>query len=144
MDLILSIVKYAFLGFFGLIIALFVLALLFGKRTKKKWEFDADFLDENGRELGELDIEMSRIEKEEPDYTFKAKLVMRHEALVIDARVNVELDGKPLLAGRVDKAGRIQLGNEHIQTTLGQANTGQVARVLVDDVEIASAELRPD
>ena len=81
MDTLFSIVVYILYGFFGFLLLLFILALLFGKRIKKKWEFEAEFRDDDGREFGEFDIEMSRIVKEEPDFSFKAKFKLRHESL---------------------------------------------------------------
>ena len=81
METLFDIVKYAFFGFFGLILLLIVVVVLFGKRIRKQWEYEADFRDADGREFGEFEIELSRIEKEEPDFTLKAKFRMRHPAL---------------------------------------------------------------
>ena len=81
MEIVFDVIKYLVFGFFGLVGLLIVAALVFGKRIKKQWEFEAEFRDASGREFGEFDIEMSRIEKEEPDYTLKASFHMRHESL---------------------------------------------------------------
>lgn len=40
-----------------------VVVVHFGRRVDNKWEFDADFVNDNGNEFGELNIELSRIEK---------------------------------------------------------------------------------
>ena len=66
MENVFSMVLYLIYGFLGLLAVLFVLAMLFGKRIRKQWEFEAEFRDAAGREFGELDIESSRIEKEGP------------------------------------------------------------------------------
>lgn len=144
MDVVFAIIKYVFLGFFGLVGALFVFALLFGKRVKKRWEYEAEFRDASGREFGEVDVELSRIEKEEPDYTFKASLRLRHERLVPQSKVQVEIDDKLVLEGMVDKPGFVHLGNEHIRTILDRPSAGQACRVLVGGAVLASAELLPD
>ena len=81
MEFVFTLFKYFVFGFFFLIVFLFAFAAIFGKRIKKQWEFEAEFRDAKGKEFGEFDIEMSRIEKEEPDYTFKAKFRMRHASL---------------------------------------------------------------
>ena len=144
MDLIFTILKNAVLLFVGFVAFLFVIALLFGKRKVKRWEFEAEFHDAAGREFGEFDIEMSKIEKEEPDYSFKATLSMRHASLVSGAEVRVLLEDTLVLEGQVEKPGRIRLGNAHIVNRLTRASEGQLAKVLVSNVEVATAELVPD
>jgi hypothetical protein len=143
-DVILPVAKYLFMGFAGFIVLLFVLALLFGKQVRKRWEFEAEFRDASGREFGEFDIEMSRIEKEEPDFRFKAKLRMRHDSLMPHDTVRVLVDDQTILEGMVEKAGRIFLGNDHIRKPLDQPATGQLCRVMVGSVELANATLVRD
>ena len=109
MDIVFTIVKYLIFGFFGLIGLLVVLALLFGKRIIKQWEFEAEFRDVKGREFGEFDIELSRIAKEETEDTFKAKFRMRHALLGAGQRVQVFLDDTLVLEGNVETEGRILL-----------------------------------
>ena len=130
MDVIFSIVKYIFLGFFGLIGVLFLLALIFGKRIVKQWDFEAEFRDEQGREFGELDIELSHIAKKETEDTFKAKLRLKHASLERGQRVQVFLDEVLILEGNAEVAGRILLTEEHIKTSLTTASAGQVCRVV--------------
>ncbi len=144
MELIVTIIKFVFLGAFGLIGALILLALLFGKRIRKRWEYEAEFRDAAGREFGEVDIEMSRIEKEEPDYTFKASLRLRHERLVPQSTVSVEIDDRIVLEGQVDKPGFVHLGKEHIRNVVDRPSAGQNCRILVGGAVLASAELLPD
>ncbi|MEM1175611.1 MAG: hypothetical protein AAGI27_12440 [Pseudomonadota bacterium] len=144
MDLIVTFLKNAVLVFVGFIGLLFVLALLFGKRKHKRWEYEAEFHDASGREYGEFDIELSRIEKEEADYTFKAAFKMRHERLTDGAEVQVLLDDIVVLKGTVKTAGRVRLGTVDIVTPLTEASQGQQATVLVNRFAIATAELVPD
>ena len=132
-----NIVKYLFLGFFGLIGLLFVLALLFGKRKITKWEYEAEFRDGRGREFGEFDIEMSRIEKEEPDFSFRAKFKMRHEALKLHQTVQVFLEDRLVLEGMVKEAGRVLLRqDEHLRTEITDAQVGQVCRIVCGGQEL--------
>lgn len=135
MDSIFSIVKFMFFGFFGLIGALFVLALIFGKRVVKQWEYEAEFRDENGREFGEFDIELSHIAKEETVDTFKAEFKLRHATLSVGQRVQVFLDETLVIEGTVEKAGRIRLGNNDVVTSLDKASAGQICRVVYGGVE---------
>lgn len=144
MDTLFSIVLYILFGFFGFILLLFILALLFGKRIRKQWEFEAEFRDEGGREFGEFDIEMSRIDKEEPDFSFKAKFKLRHKSLELGQRVQVYLDELLVMEGKVEKAGRILLGKDAIVNEANDATAGQVCRVVYGGLERFSEAIRPD
>ncbi len=144
MDAIFSILKYLVFGFFGLIGVLFVLALLFGKRIIKQWEYEAEFHDDNGREFAEFDIELSRIAKEETQDTFKAKFRLRHASLKAGQRVQVFLDDTLVLEGLSAKAGRVILGTEHIKTPLETASAGQLCRVVYGGVERFTAAIIRD
>ena len=144
MDILFTIVLYILYGFFGFLLLLFVLALLFGKRIRKKWEFEADFRDESGREFGELDIEMSRVGKDEPDYSFKAKFKLRHDSLEVGQRVQVYLDELLVMEGTVDSAGRIYLKQDAVVSEATEASAGQVCRVVYGGLERFAEPLRPD
>jgi hypothetical protein len=130
MDVIFSIIKTLILGFFGLIGLLFLLALIFGKRIVKQWDFEAEFRNERGKEFGEFNIELSRIAKKETEDTFKAKFRLRHESLQKGQRVQVFLDDALILEGNVEAAGRLLLTQEHIKTTLTTASAGQTCRII--------------
>lgn len=144
MDTLFSIVVYILYGFFGLILLLFVLAMLFGKRIRKKWEFEAEFRDDKGREFGEFDIEMSRVEKDEPEFSFKAEFKLRHESLEVGQRIQVYLDDTLVLEGTVSAAGRIRLGQEAVVTEVTDASAGQVCRVVYGGLERFAEPIKPD
>lgn len=144
MELILSILKYIVLGFAGLIGLLIVLAVLFGKRKITKWEFEAEFRNERGREFGEFEIEMSRIEKDEPEFSLKADFKMRHSALALHKTVQVYLDDVLVLEGMVQNAGRVALDNRHLQNEIGNAQLGQICRVDVGGQTLLSEPLAPE
>ena len=135
---------YVLYGFFGFLLIIFVLALLFGKRIKKKWEYEADFRDAGGREFGEFDIELSRIEKEEPDFSFKAKFKLRHASLDAGQNVQVYLDDLLVMEGAVESAGRIYLKDAAIVNAVSEAREGQVCRVVYGGRERFAEPIRPD
>lgn len=144
MESIFAILKYLVFGFFGLIALLVVVVLVFGKRIKKKWDFEAEFRDASGRKFGEFDIEMSRIEKEEPDHTFKAKFRMRHDSMQLHQTVQVYLDDTLIVEGMVSEAGKVFLGKENIRNQVDEARVGQQCRVIVAGQELFSEPLKPD
>ena len=144
MDLLIDIIKYALIGFFGLIGLLVVLVLLFGKRIKKQWEFEAEFRDDRGREFGEFDIESSRIEKQEPDYSIKAKFRMRHESLKLHQTVQVFVDDILVLEGMVQTEGQIRLGHENARDKPRDIQAGQRCRVHIGGNEMFAESLVPD
>ncbi len=144
METVFAFIKYGFLGFFALIGLLFVLAIIFGKRMIKQWEFEAEFKNAAGREFGEFDIELSRIAKQETEDSFKAEFKMRHESLGQGQQVQVYLDDALVMQGDVSTAGRIYLTNEHVVNELGSASAGQVCRVVIDGQEQFSESIVPD
>ncbi|MDX1516769.1 MAG: hypothetical protein R3288_08015, partial [Woeseiaceae bacterium] len=112
METLFAVIEYFVIGFFALIGLLILAALLFGKRVRKQWEYEAEFRDANGREFGEFEIESSRIEKQEPDYTLKARFHLRHASLQPGQRIEIRLDDTPVLEGRVDTPGRIRMSKQ--------------------------------
>jgi hypothetical protein len=144
MDALFSIVVYILYGFFGFLLLLFVLAMLFGKRIKKEWEFEAEFRGADGREFGEFDLEMSRIEKEETEFSFKAEFKLLHESLAAGQRVEVYLDDLLVMEGTVVTTGRIVLREDAIVNAATEATAGQVCRVVYGGLERFSQPIRPD
>jgi hypothetical protein len=140
MDIIFSIFKYLGLG----LVALIVIAILFGKRVRKQWEYEAEFRDEASREFGEFDVEMSRIEKEEPEYTLKAKFHMRHPAIRQHQTVQVYVDDLLVLEGLAAEEGYIRLGNDHLQATIDEPLLDKQCRIVVGGEEVVSQALKPD
>lgn len=144
METLFDIVKYLFYGFVGLLLLLVVLTILFGKRIRKKWEFEADFRDASGREFGEFEIELSRIDKEEPDYTVKGKFRMRHPALTMHSTVQVYVDDTLVFERMVDTEGRMYVQRTRLVNPIEQVSARQSCRVVIGGREVASAEFHPD
>ena len=144
METLFSIVLYIIYGFFGFLLLLFVLAVLFGKRIKKQWEYEAEFRDAAGREFGEFDFESSRVEKEEPEFSFKAKFKLCHDSLEAGQVVQVYLDNLLVMQGNVAQAGRIYLRDDAVVNEVGEPRKGQICRVVYGGQERFSAPIRPD
>jgi len=144
MEFVFTLFKYFVFGFFFLIVFLFAFAAIFGKRIKKQWDLEAEFRDASGKEFGEFDIEMSRIEKEEPDYTFKGKFRMRHESLALGHTVQVYVEDVLVIEGQVEKAGRVFFDRTKIVNAVPDAAVGQMCRVVIDGKEAFSAALAFD
>ncbi len=118
MESIFKIIETAFnffinfaLGLIGFIILLFVLAILFGKRIYKKWEFEANFYNDKNKEVGEFDIEMKKYAKEKGDYSLDANFRLKHTELMIGRVVQNFLEDVLVMEGVVEKKGRITLNN---------------------------------
>lgn len=144
MDIVLAVLKYFAFGVLGLIGLLITWALIGGKRVITEWEYETEFRTKTGREFGEFEIESSRIDKEEPDFSFKAKFWMRHKALARLSKVKVFLDELLVLEGVVKTEGRIHLTKAQIQNEVGHPVAGQVCRVLCDDAELVAGPIVPD
>jgi hypothetical protein len=144
MDSLFSLLGYVGFGFLGLVVLLLVITLLFGRRVSKRWEFEAEFRDMSEREFGEFDIELTRVEKEDTEYSFKASFRMRHESLEKGQRVEVYLDDTLVMRGEVKKAGRILLREKAIMNPVSDPREGQVCRIVWGGIEQFRAPLRPD
>jgi hypothetical protein len=144
LESIFDIFLYVVLGFFGFIVFLFLLAIIFGKRVEKKWEFEANFYNENKKEVGEFDIEMKRYVKENADFALEAKFRLKHSELVVGRVVQVFLEDKLVMEGTVEKEGRILLKNEHVKSEIENPHAGQVCRVLCSSVELFAEPIQHD
>lgn len=144
MDVIFAILKYAVLGFFGLIALLFLLALLFGKRKRTEWEYEAEFRDARRRKIGEFDVERSRIENEEQDFTQKYSFYLRHPELPPQGTVRVWLDDVLVLEGMVHHEGHIRMGNCNLQNDIAKPQTGQLAKVECNGRKLFASPVHPD
>lgn len=144
MQLLFDIFKYTFLGFFGFIFFIFLAAIIFGKRVTKKWEYEAKFRGANGKELGEFDIELSKVEKSGEDFSLKAKFELKHPELKLNRAVNISLDGQLVMSGMVETDGRIYLGNKHLVKNIENPQAGQICSVVCSDVELFSEAIYND
>ncbi len=144
MEYLFPILKYLFFGVFGAISLLFVLALLFGKRVITKWDFEAGFRDDKGKEIGEFEIKMSRVEKNEPEFSQKTSFRLRHPALTRHSTVQVKLGEAVVLEGLVEKDGSVRLGNDHVRTLLAEPKVGQRCSVECGGTVLVAADLELD
>lgn len=144
MNLLFDVIMYSVFGVLALLAVLVVVTLVFGKRVRKQWEFEAEFRDANGREFGEFDIECSRIEKVEPDYTVKANLELKDAALTPGEAVRVFIDDTPVLEGTVTAAGYIRLKQEGLLPAAYSVRAGQRCIIAIGGREAYSEVLRPD
>lgn len=144
MELFFDVIRYTVFGVFGLLGVVVIVALIFGKRVRKEWEFEAEFRAANGREFGEFEIESSRIEKVEPDYTVKATLKLRDASLTPGQTVQVFIEDTPVLEGSVTMAGRIKLGTDSLLQRPAEVRAGQRCIIAIDGREAWSERLLRD
>ena len=136
---------FSTLKWFGIgIAALVIITLLFGKRIKKKWEYEAEFRDASGKEFGEFEVEMSKIEKEEHEYTLKFEFHLRHESVRQTQTVQVFIDDLLVLEGMPEKDGYVRLGNDNRQNTVDEPLQDKMCRVVIGGQEIVSQALMRD
>lgn len=143
-ETVFDVLVYVVFGFVGFILLLFLLAIIFGKRVVKKWEYEANFYDEKKRELGEFDIELKKFAKEEGDFKLEAKFKLKHSALMQGRVVQVYLDDILVMEGIVEKEGRIYLKNEHLKSEVESPESGQICRVMCSSVELCSEAIKKD
>ena len=144
MDAIFNLIMYSLFGFFGLIFLLVVLAVLFGNRVIKQWDYQAEFRNDRGKEIAEFEIELSRIDKKEPDCTLKVEFWLRHEALKVGTKVQVYLDDELVMEGSATDVGRIRLGKQDLRSDLNDPRPGQICVIKCDGDELLRETLRKE
>ena len=144
MDTLFDIIKTVLLGFGALLLALFVLAVLFGKRVRKQWEYEAEFRDANGREFGEFEVELSQIEKEEPQPTAKLKLKLEDPALTVGKLAVVKLNDQVVYEVPVESDGRVSGTAIRPAAEVSRPAEGDLCQVLAGGAVIAEAKLKLD
>ncbi len=133
-----------FLIFFGLIALFVLIVVVFGKRVHKLWEYEAHFLDETGKYVGEFEIEMSKVGKEAIDHTLKAEFEARHESIAPGQLVAVSVDGLVVMQGTVVHAGKVVLTVDDLTVREFEPTVGQTCRVVIDTEERWIADLKLD
>jgi len=141
LETVIDVTVYIVMGFFGLFFIIFILAIIFGKRVIKKWEFEANFYNDKRQEIGEFDIEMKKFAKEEGDFALKAVFNLKHADLNQGNVVQIYLEDVLVMEGVVEKEGRIYLQNEHLKSDINDPQEGQVCRVMCSSVELFSEKL---
>jgi len=144
LEFIFDAIKYIVIGFFALLGVLIVLAILFGKRIEKKWAYEAEFMNEKGKEIGEFEISLFRYEKEQGEFQLSVDFDLKHPSLVPGNSVDVYLDNVLVLEGMVEKEGRISLGKKDLKNNLDNPQAGQKCVVKCSGIEVAAGELYPD
>lgn len=144
LETVIDVFAYIAVGFVGFIGLLFILALLFGKRVIKKWEYEANFYNEAGKEVGEFDIEMKKFAKEDGDFALEAKFRLKHSDLNQGNVVQVMLNDELVMEGVVEKEGRIYLKNQHLKSNIENPEAGQICRVTCSSVELFAEPLKVD
>lgn len=90
--------KYFVFGFFSLIVWMFAVAAIFGKRIRQRWELEAEFRDAGGKEFGEFDIQMSHIERAGRVYFDKSRIVSAVPNVAVGQMCRVVIDGREAFA----------------------------------------------
>jgi hypothetical protein len=142
MELLFTVIKYLFLGIFGLVALLIVLTILFGKKVTKHWEYEAKFMD-SGRERGEFDVKFYRLEGEDED-RLDIKCTLRDPRLKKAMSMEMFLDDKRVLKGIVEKDGKLFLGSDALVTEFTEPSAGQRCELKHDGRAWYSGELYVD
>lgn len=129
---------------FGLIAIPILFVVVFGKKIRKEWEFEAEFRDATGREFGEFEIESSMIENEDTDFKLRANLKIRHESITPNVNVQVLVEDQVVFEGMTSDRGRAFFNTEGLTVETLTPEAGQRCVVLIGGSEVASANLEVD
>ena len=139
-----NLLMYGLFAFFGFIGFMVIIAMLFGHRVIKKWDFEAEFRNDKGREIAEFEIELSKVDKKETDFTLKVEFWVRHEAVRQDSLIQVYLDDELVMEGRAKEAGLARFGKEELRSNLSDPQPGQSCAIFCDGAEILREVLQKD
>ena len=133
-----------FFYFFIFLVVLFALAILFGDRVKKTWDFEAEFFDE-GDEVGEFDLELSQILKKEKAPSLKGKLSIKSPKLKKGQSIEVLLNDQLVMRGEVGFKNKAWLRTEALVIQeIQRPKLGDICQVLVEGKPIFKGRLKPD
>ena len=146
LTLLLDIIKYFFLGFFGLVIVIIILTIIFGDQIENRWRFKALFHDENNNEIGRFRITLfGYVKKKDKPDRLKIKLRLKHPQLIPGAMVKVYIEDNLYYEHPVTKKGKVSFGQEmdknDFKGILRQPVLGEQCKVKCSGFIIASAEL---
>lgn len=145
LTLLLDIIKYFFLGFFGLVIVIIILTIIFGDQIENRWRFKALFKDENNNEIGRFRITLFGYVKKNKQYQLKIKLKLQHPQLIPGAIVKVYIEDRLFFESSVTKKGKVSFGRNldksDFKGVLQKPELGQLCKVKCSGFILASAEL---
>lgn len=144
MELIFDIIIYVIIGFFALIALFVAFAVLFGKKMEKKFDLEAEFHDENGKEFAEFDISAWRVEKEGGEFKLRTSFKWRDTRLDIGSQVQVSLENETILEGTVEEAGKIRLNSKHLVNEPQDPKVGQQCQIKLNGGVVLEKGLTED
>jgi len=145
LELLFSIIKYAFLGFFGVISLLIIITIIFGDKIENRWRFKALFHDGNNNQIGRFRITLfGYVKKDKPDQ-IKIKLRLKHPQLMQGALVKVYIDDRLYYEWSVKKQGKASFGKvmdiKDFKYSLDEPALGRICKIKCSGFVLAEAEL---
>ena len=145
LDLLFDIIKYFFLGVFGLVAIIIILTIIFGDQVENRWRFKALFHDEDDNEIGRFRITLFGYVKKDKQDQLKIKLKLQHPQLIPGAMVKVYIEDSLFFESSVTKKGKVSFGKNldksDFKDDLQQPELGQLCKVKCSGFVIASAKL---
>jgi len=92
LTLIFDIIKYFFLGFFGLVIVIIILTIVFGDQIKNKGHYQASFFDGENNATGRFRAIIYRYTKKDKPEQLKIKFSLKHPQIVSGAMVKIYIE----------------------------------------------------
>jgi len=145
LDLLFTILKYFFIGLFGLVGLLIVVTVIFGDKIENIWRFKAMFYDDNNNEIGRFRVTLfSYVKKDKPEQ-LKIKLRLKHPQLTPGALVKVYIEDTLFYESQIGKKGKVSLGKvmdkNNFKGILEQPELGQLCKIKSSGFVLATAEL---
>ncbi|MCK4743067.1 MAG: hypothetical protein KAT25_04545 [Sulfuriflexus sp.] len=145
LNLFFDIIKYFFLGVFGLVAIVIIITIIFGDQVENRWRFKALFYDANNNQIGRFRITLFGYTKKDKPDELKIKFRLKHPQLIPGAMVKVYIEDSLYYENAVTKKGKVSFGKtmdkSEFKGVLQEPELGQLCKVKCSGFIVASAEL---
>jgi len=145
LELFFNIIKYLFLGLFGIVALVIVVTIIFGDKIENRWRFKALFSDDKNQQIGRFRVTLfGYVKKHKPDQ-LKIKLRLKHPQLIPGALVKIYIDDTLFYENSISKQGKVSFGKvmdkSDFKGILKQPELGQLCKIKSAGFVLATAEL---
>jgi len=145
LTLLFDIIKYFFLGFFGLVIVIIILTIIFGDQIENKGHYQALFVDDKNNAIGRFRAIIYRYTKKDKPERLKIKFSLKHPQIVSSAMVKIYIDEHLFYEITATKNGKISFGKSmdknDFEGELASLVNGALCKIKCSGFILASAEL---
>lgn len=112
------------------IVILVIFKLLLADKIDKKWGYEAEFLAQDGREIGEIEMELSHNNRLEEKHMLKINFKFKHPQLKKDDHLEIFVENDHILTLPVNQNGFIKVRVKKELGDIQEPKLGQACKVM--------------